>query len=106
MSKYAAAVYSTEPADWSQSRWISLPRRDAGYRALDAYDGECTIDSFTIRPGKAGEVATVVGRADDTRFVANSSDPGICAELRAGPVAGRKARVEEAENGQNRFWFI
>ncbi len=106
MSKYAAAVYSTEPADWAQSRWTSLPKRAASYRVLDAYDGECTIDSFTIQPGKAGEVATIVGRADDTRFAANSSDPGICAELRAGPVAGRKARVEEGESGQNRFWFI
>ena len=106
MSKYAAAVYSTEPAAWAKSRWTSLPKRTAGFKVLDAFDGECTVDSFTIQPGKAGEVATVVGRADDTRFAANSSDPGICAELRAGPVAGRKARVEEGENGHNRFWFI
>ena len=106
MSKYAAAVYSTEPADWSHSRWTSLPKREAGYRVLDAYDGECLIDSFTIQPGKAGEVATIVGRDGNTRFVANSSDPGICAELRAGPAASRKARVEEGEKGQNRFGFI
>ena len=106
MSKYAAAVYSTEPADWSASRWTSLPKRAAGFRVLDAFDGECTVDSFTIQPGKTGEVATIIGRADDARFVANSDDPGICAELRAGPVAGRKARVEEAEPGRNRFWFI
>ena len=106
MSKYAAAVYSTEPAEWTSSRWTSLPKREAGYRVLDAFDGECEIDSFTIQPGKTGEVATVVGRADDARFVANSSDPGICAELRAGPVIGRPARVEEGENGQNRFWFV
>ena len=106
MSKYAAAVYSTEPADWSSSRWTSLPKREPGFRVLDAFDGECTVESFTIQPGKTGEVATIVGRADDARFAANSDDPGICAELRAGPVAGRKARVEEAEKGRNRFWFI
>ena len=106
MSKYAAAVYSTEPAEWSSSRWSSLPKRDAGYRVLDAYDGECEIDSFTIQPGKAGEVATIVGRSGDARFAANSDDPGVCSELRAGRVIGRKARVEEAEKGQNRFWFI
>jgi acetyl-CoA C-acetyltransferase len=106
MSKYAAAVYSTQPADWSASRWTSLPKRAAAFRVLDAFDGECTVDSFTIQPGKTGEVATIIGRADDARFVANSDDPGICAELRAGPVAGRKARIEEAEKGRHRFWFI
>ncbi len=106
MSKYAAAVYSTTPADWSVSRWTSLPKRDPGYRVLDQFDGEAVIDSFTIQPGKAGEVATIAGRTGDARFCANSSDPAICAALRIGPAAGRKVRVEEGEPRLNRFWFI
>ncbi len=106
MSKYAAAVYSTAPADWSSSRWTSLPKREPGFRVLDQFDGEAVIDSFTIQPGKAGEIATIAARAGDARCCANSGDPAICAELRSGPAIGRSVRVEEAEKGQNRFWFI
>ena len=106
MSKYAAAVYSTEPADWSASRWTSLPKTAAALRVLDQFDGEAVIDSFTIQPGKAGEVATIAGRSGDARFCANSSDPAICAELRKGNAVGRPVRVEEAEPGLNHFWFI
>ena len=106
MSKYAAAVYSTQPADWSASRWTSLPKREAAFGVLDLFDGEAVIETFTIQPGKAGEVATVVGRTGDARFCANSTDPGICAELRKGKAAGRPIRVEESEEGLNRFWFI
>ena len=106
MSKYAAGVYSTAAADWSQSRWQSLEKIKPAFEVLDAFDGEAVAETFTIVLGKAGETATLVARVDGARVCANSSDAGICAELRAGPIAGRKARVEEGENGQNRFWFI
>ena len=106
MSKYAAAVYSTLPADWSVSRWTSLPKQEPAFKVLDQFEGEAVIDSFTIQPGKAGEVATIAGRAGDARFCANSSDPAICAQLRSGAAIGRPVRVEEAEPGLNGFWLI
>ena len=106
MSKYAAAIYSTTPADWSQSRWFSLPRTQAASRVLDDFAGEAVAESFTIQPGKAGEVATIAGRTGDARFCANSSDPAICAELRKGKASGRPIRVEETDQGLNHFWFI
>ena len=106
MSKYAAGIYSTTPADWSENRWNSLPRTAAAFRVLDDFEGDGVIDSFTIQPGKAGEVATIAGRTDDARFCANSTDPAICAALRQGKVAGRPVRVEESETGLNHFWFI
>ncbi|MDE2437496.1 MAG: acetyl-CoA acetyltransferase, partial [Sphingomonadales bacterium] len=105
MSKYAAGVYSTAPADWSQSRWRSLDKIKPALGILDDYDGEAVAESFTIQPGKQGEVATLVARAGDSRVLGNSSDPGVIAALRTGMVAGRATRIEGDENGTNRFWF-
>ena len=106
MSKYAAAVYSTAPASWKRTRWNSLPKIKPAFAVLESHDGEAVAESFTIQPGKSGETATLVARVGEARVVANSSDPGICAELRGGKVFGRAVRVEEGENGVNRFWFI
>lgn len=105
MSKYAAGVYSTAPADWSQSRWRSLDKIKPAFAVLDAHDGEAVAESFTIQPTKHGEVATLVARAGDARLLANSDDAAICAALRSGRVSGRTVRVEAGENGVNRFWF-
>ena len=106
MSKYAAGIYSTAPADWSQSRWQSLDKIKAKFEVLDAFDGEAVAETFTIVPGKAGEIATIVGRANEARLMANSTDPAICAALRQGKVSGRPIRVEEEREGVNRFWFL
>lgn len=106
MSKYAAGVYSTAPADWSASRWQSLEKVKPAFAVLDSLDGEAVAETFTIQPGKAGEVATLVARAGDARVLANSADPAICAALRGGKVAGRPVRIEDDESGVNRFWFL
>ena len=106
MSKYAAGVYSTAPAEWRASRWHSLEKIKPVFDVLDAHDGEAVAESFTIIPGKHGETATLVARVGAARVLANSSDPGVCAALRSGKVAGRPVRIEEGENGVNRFWFI
>jgi acetyl-CoA C-acetyltransferase len=106
MSKYAAGIYSIAPVDWRTARWTTLPKIEQAFRVLDDYDGEGEVETFTIQPGKTGEVATVVARLEGARVCANSSDPGIIRELRAGPVTGRRVRVEGAEGGTNRFWLL
>ncbi|MGH6785310.1 MAG: acetyl-CoA acetyltransferase [Novosphingobium sp.] len=106
MSKYAAGVYSTAPADWSQPRWRSLPKIAAEFAVLDGVDSEVTAETFTIRPVKSGELATLVGCTGAARVAANSADPGVIAALRAGPVGGRRVRIESGEGGINRFWFV
>jgi len=105
MSKYAAGVYSTTSADWSQSRWQSLPKIKPAWDVLDAYDGEAVAESFTIQPGKEGEVATVIARVGQARIAANSADPATCAALRGGAVNGRAIRVEAGEKSVNGFRF-
>lgn len=106
MSKYAAGVYSTQPADWSTSRWQSMGKIKPHFAVLDAHDGEAVGESFTIQPGKGGETATLVARVGDARVLANSVDPAICAELRARKVSGRPVRIEADDSGVNRFWFV
>lgn len=106
MSKYAAGVYSTEPADWSASRWQSMGKVAPHFQVLDLHDGEAVGESFTIQPGKQGETATLVARTGDARVLANSTDPAICAQLRARKVSGRPVRIEGGEGGVNRFWFL
>jgi len=106
MSKYAAGVYSAQPADWRESRWESLAKVKPVFDVLDSHDGEATAESFTIQPGKSGEVATLVARIGGARCLANSTDPAICAALRKGPVAGRTVNIESGEGGVNAFWFV
>ncbi len=106
MSKYAAGVYSTEAADWSQSRWQSLDKVKPKFDVLDSHDGEAVAESFTIQPLRDGETATIVARVGNARVLANSQDPSICAELRSGKVNGRKIHVEAGEDDVNRFRFV
>ena len=106
MSKYAAGVYSTTAADWSQSRWTSLAKIKPVFEVLDEFDGEAVGESFTVVPGKAGETATLVARAGEARVCANSTDPGIIAALRSGGSADRPVRIEGGEVGVNSFWLL
>ena len=106
MSKYAAAVYSTEPADWSTSRWRKLGNLPAQYGYANEFTGEAVIDSFTIQPGKGGETATIVARCGHIRICANSSNPAALASLRNERAQGRKVRVEYAGEGVNQFWLV
>ncbi|WP_374526818.1 acetyl-CoA acetyltransferase [Novosphingobium sp.] len=105
MSKYAAGVYSTNAADWSQSRWQSLPKVKPAWNVIDGYTGDAVAETFTIQPGKAGETATIIARVGDARVAAISTDPATCAALRSDKVFGRPIRVEAGEKDVNSFWF-
>ncbi len=105
MSKYAAGVYSTAPADWSHSRWESQPMIAAALGYANEFTGTAEIDTFTIQPDQYGEVATIVARSGDRRICANSNNPAVVAALRGGRAAGRPARVEYSGEGINQFWL-
>ncbi len=104
MSKYAAGIYSTAPADWSQSRWHSLPKIAAEVNVLDSYSGSGNLETFTIQPGKEGEVATIVARTGTGRVCANSSEPAALEALRGDPF-GREVTIAAAQRGVNAFAF-
>ena len=106
MSKYAAGVYSTDPADWTTSRWRKLGTLPAQYGYANEFTGEAVIDSFTIQPGKGGETGTIVARCGHIRICANSTNPAALASLRSKRAVGRKVRVEYAGEGVNQFWLV
>ena len=106
MSKYAAGIYSTDPADWSERRWRKLGTLPAQYGYANEFTGEAVIDSFTIQPGKGGETGTIVARSGHIRICANSANPAALASLRSGRAAGRTVRVEYAGEGVNQFWLV
>ncbi len=106
MSKYAAGIYSTKPADWAQTRWHHLDAIAPAFDVIDTYDGDAEAETFTIQPGKEGEVATLVARTGNARVLGNSRDPQVIAMLRdTVAVAGRSVRIESEADGTNRFWF-
>lgn len=106
MSKYAATVYSTDPADWSESRSRKLGNLPAQYGYTNEFTGEALIDSFTIQPGKGGETGTIVARSGHIRMCANSTNPAALASLRNERAMGRKVRIEYAGEGVNQFWLV
>ncbi len=106
MSKYAAAVFSTDPADWSTSRWRKLDNLPAQYGYTNEFTGEAMIDSFTIQPGKGGETGTIVARSGHIRMCANSTNPAALASLRNERAQGRTVRIEHAGEGVNQFWLV
>lgn len=104
MSKYAAGVYSTRPADWQQPRWRSLAKIASAFAVKDQHDGPAVLDSFTIQPTKTGEVATIIARTGSARLCANSSYPAVHARLRTTLVIGSAVTITPGD-GTNSFVF-
>ena len=72
MSKYSTGIYSRQAADWSTSRFKTLPGREGALEVRDSHSGSAVIDSYTIVPGRKGVVAAIVARTEDgARIVAN-----------------------------------
>ncbi|MEE4539951.1 MAG: acetyl-CoA acetyltransferase [Erythrobacter sp.] len=74
MSKYAAGIYATDPADWSgEERFVQLPDADKGIvRSAEPFDA-MTLESYTIHHRKDGAEAIVIGRnSAGERVVANA----------------------------------
>lgn len=104
MSKYAVGVYSTESADWTESRWHCLTKITPAFLVPEAFSGDAAVETFTIQPTKAGEVATVVARSGTERVCANSTDPAALAQLRGDSWKGRSVQIVPGA-GTNSFVF-
>jgi len=80
MSKYSAGVYSTTPAAWTPDRSPELQAEIDSWAVPPQArqpDGWATIETYTIKHGRAGaRTGIVIGRldADGSRFVARGDD--------------------------------
>ncbi|USA39419.1 acetyl-CoA acetyltransferase [Pelagerythrobacter marinus] len=108
MSKYSAALYSTEPADWSgHDRTIDLPRQPAAVPKAAGDQDRLTVETYTIvesPPGtEAGPRAIVLGRNAAGERIAANADPDD-SETRAlfegGAPFGAPLRLSRAEDGR------
>jgi acetyl-CoA C-acetyltransferase len=112
MSKYAAGVYSTKPAEFARCNSSKLQSQVDAWPApsmAGEADGPATIESYTVAHGKSGpKQAIVVGRLDGTgeRFLANTHDEDdrtLQALIEEDPL-GATIHVRSFEYG-NRFVF-
>lgn len=111
LTKYSAAVYSTDPADWSnpQARRAKAPEAHAPGLEIEAAQGPAVLETYTTVPRPDGEVIVAIGRLDDggRRFAANQAegDADTLAQFRARDPLGRRIEVSTDEQGFNRFRF-
>lgn len=108
LSKYSTGIYSTQPADWSRSRRLSLPDACASVEVPTMFDGRAVIESFTMMPGKDGGKAMVAARTYEGARIAAVAAPGdkdtIAAINEREPI-GREIAVTSADKGRNHFTF-
>lgn len=75
MSKYATGIYSTTPADWTGEARVQVLENTAPPVPLAAETpAEAEVESFTIIPGKSGNVAVIIAKSDTGERVAANAD--------------------------------
>jgi len=104
MSKYATGVYSTAPADWSNTRVAKVPDADNGVaRSNEPFDS-ATVESYTINVSKKGADAVWIGRNEAGERVVGKGDlshEATRAAFEGGRPFGAKLTVTRDERGRN-----
>jgi acetyl-CoA C-acetyltransferase len=103
MSKYSVGVYSTEPADWVTDRSkvlqgdiAALPKVPVTRNA----DGPGVIETYSIRYDWPERTGIIIGRldADDSRFMAMTTDEELVALMSDGDPLGARINVKSADD--------
>ncbi|CAN5583489.1 acetyl-CoA acetyltransferase [soil metagenome] len=107
MSKYSVGVYSTEPADWAPDRSKALQAEIAALPKVAVTrnaDGPATIETYSVRFDWPERTGVIIGRldADDSRFMALTTDDALLAVLTDGDPLGAAITVTATEGGINR----
>lgn len=110
MSKYATGVYSARPARWDdESRYRVLPDVPQAVGIRDSFEGDATVESYTLLPGREQPLVVIVARADNgDRVVANlARDDTVGLAIAAdGEPFGRRIAITATEGGRNQFAFV
>lgn len=107
LSKYSAGVYSTTPVGWRPDDSRALQAQVDAWPAppqTEQADGPATIETWTVRHGRAGErTGIVVGRLEDDgrRFLARTDDADdeVLDLLSAEQPIGEQVRVRSTDRG-------
>ena len=107
MSKYSVGVYSTEPADWATDRSKALQADIAALPKVAVTrnaDGPATIETYSVRYDWPERTGIIIGRldADDSRFMAVTTDEDLVALMSDGDPLGARIEVKSTDDGTNR----
>jgi acetyl-CoA C-acetyltransferase len=106
MSKYSVGVYSTTPAEWVADRSKELQQDIAALPKVpvtrDA-NGAATVETYSVRYDWPEATGIVIGRldADDSRFMALTTDEDLLALLTDGDPLGVTITVKAGEDEVN-----
>ncbi|EHB58186.1 acetyl-CoA acetyltransferase [Mycolicibacterium rhodesiae JS60] len=107
MSKYSVGVYSTTPVDWApdrskelQAEIEDLPKVSVTRNA----NGAAVIETYSVRYDWPERTGVIIGRllADNSRFMAISTDPALVALMSDGDPLGAKIAVTAGDDEINR----
>lgn len=104
MSKYSVGVYSTEPANWTTDNsavWQDNVDRSPVVPVAVEADGAATVETYTVRYDWETRTGIIIGRlaADDSRFLATTTDEELVALLSDGDPLGAQIRVTATADG-------
>jgi acetyl-CoA C-acetyltransferase len=110
MSKYATGIYSHHPADWTEhNRFVELPGVPQAVEIAEAFEGEGTVETYTLLPGQEHPLAVIVARADSgARAVANLGPDDVdgLRVISDGQPFGRRVSIRPASNNRNECTFL
>ncbi|MCV7227746.1 acetyl-CoA acetyltransferase [Mycolicibacterium komossense] len=107
MSKYSVGVYSTTPADWVADRSKALQQDIAALPKVPVTrnaNGPGVIETYSVRYDWSEVTGIIIGRlaADDSRFMAITTDYELLALMTGGDPLGAKITVAAGDDGINR----
>jgi acetyl-CoA C-acetyltransferase len=106
MSKYSVGVYSTTPTEWKADNSKALQAEIAALPTVpvtrDA-DGTGVIETYSVRYDWPETTGVIIGRleADNSRFMALSTDEALVALMSDGDPLGARIEVKSTEDGIN-----
>ena len=104
MSKYSVGVYSTTPADWKADRSAELQAQIAAWPiqpVTEDAEGWGRVETHTVRRDGGRRTGIIFGRlqADDSRFLATTTDDELIALLTDGEPIGARVAVRRYDYG-------
>ena len=107
MSKYSVGVYSTAPADWATDRSKELQQDIAALPKVAVTrnsDGPGVVETYSVHYDWPETTGVIIGRldADDSRFLALTTDDDLVTLLTDGDPLGAHIAVTADDDGVNR----
>ncbi|MDR3662834.1 MAG: acetyl-CoA acetyltransferase [Mycobacterium sp.] len=103
-SKFSVGIYSTTPADWVPDNSAALCAEVLSWPTVAVTEhatGPATIETYTVRHDWTPSTGIIIGRldADNSRFLATTTDADLMALLCGGEPLGAKIVVTATDEG-------